>query len=70
MEIFRVTKSVYGQETLIGVSWQLFWWFAGAALLFVAVHMIYKWFYGPMGKTMRRAPTINRMKEIPPSLKG
>lgn len=50
MDIFRVTKSVYGQETLIGVSWQLFWWFAGAALLFVAVHMIYKWFFAPNGE--------------------
>jgi hypothetical protein len=50
VEIFRVTKSVYGQETLIGVSWQLFWWFAGVALLFVAVHMIYKWFYAPDGE--------------------
>ena len=47
MDIFRVTKSVYGQETLIGVSWQLFWWFLAAALLFVAVHMVYKWFFAP-----------------------
>ncbi len=49
MDIFRVTKSVYGQETLIGVSWQLFWWFLGAALLFVAVHLIFKWFFAPQG---------------------
>jgi hypothetical protein len=47
VDIFRVTKSVYGQETLIGVSWQLFWWFLGAALLFVAVHLIYKWLFAP-----------------------
>jgi hypothetical protein len=47
VDIFRVTKSVYGQETLIGVSWQLFWWFLAAALLFVAVHLIYQWLFAP-----------------------
>ena len=47
MEFFRVSKNAWGQETLIGVSWNLVWWFVGAALLFVALHMIYKWLFAP-----------------------
>ena len=47
MEIFRVSRNAYGQETLIGVSWDLLWWFAGAALLFIAAHIIYKWLFAP-----------------------
>ena len=47
MEIFRVSKDAWGQETLIGVSWELLWWFAGAAVLFIAVHIVYKWLLAP-----------------------
>ena len=47
MEIFRVSKNAWGQETLIGVSWDLLWWFIGAAVLFVAVHAIYRWLLAP-----------------------
>lgn len=47
MDIFRVSRNAWGQETLIGVSWDLTWWFVGAALLFIAAHMIYKWFFAP-----------------------
>lgn len=47
MEIFRVSRDAYGQETLIGVSWDLLWWFIGAALVFIAAHIIYKWLFAP-----------------------
>ena len=47
MEIFRVSRNAWGQETLVGVSWDLLWVFIGAAFLFVAVHIVYKIFYAP-----------------------
>lgn len=47
MDIFRVSKNAWGQETLLGVSWDLLGWFVGAALLFIAVHILYKWFLAP-----------------------
>jgi hypothetical protein len=47
VEIFRVSKDAYGQETLIGVSWDLLWWFIVAALLFIVAHIIYKFLFAP-----------------------
>jgi len=47
VEIFRVSKDAYGQETLIGVSWDLLWWFIAAALLFIVAHIIYKLLFAP-----------------------
>jgi len=47
VEFFRVSKNVYGQETLIGVSWDMVWLFIGAAAVFVIVHIIYKWLFAP-----------------------
>jgi len=43
MEFFRVSRNAWGQETLLGVSWGLLWVFVGAALVFIAVHLVYKW---------------------------
>ena len=47
MEIFRVSKNAYGQETLIGVSWDITWWFIAASVAFVVVHILYKWLLAP-----------------------
>lgn len=47
VELFRVSKNAWGQETLLGVSWDLTWVFIGAALLFILVHIIYKWLLAP-----------------------
>jgi hypothetical protein len=38
MELFRMTRDVYGQETLAGVSWDLLPWFVGAAAAFIVLH--------------------------------
>lgn len=43
MEILRVSRNAWGQEVPLGVSFDLLWLFAGAALAFVFAHMIYKW---------------------------
>lgn len=42
MELFRVSKNVWGQEVLLGISWDLAWVFLGAAALFVVLHALYK----------------------------
>jgi hypothetical protein len=40
MELFRYTRSVYGQEQLVGASWDLLPWFVGAGIAFIIVHAI------------------------------
>jgi hypothetical protein len=40
--LFRYASSVYGQTVLVGASWDLIWWFAGAGVAFIAVHATVK----------------------------
>jgi hypothetical protein len=40
MEIFRYTRSVYGQEQLVGASWDLLPWFVAAGVAFIVLHAI------------------------------
>jgi len=47
MELFRVTRNAWGQETLAGVSWDLLWVFVGAAVVFIVAHILYKWLLVP-----------------------
>ena len=35
-----MTRDVYGQETLAGVSWDVLPWFVGAAAAFIIVHAV------------------------------
>jgi hypothetical protein len=43
MDIFRYSKSIYGgSDVMIGASWDLLPWFAGAALVFIVVHAAIK----------------------------
>lgn len=41
MEFFRVSRNAWGQEVLIGASWDPLWLFVAAGVLFIIVHMIY-----------------------------
>ncbi len=41
MQLLRVASNPWGQETIIGVSWDLLWWFVGAAVVFIVVHAAY-----------------------------
>ena len=59
MEIFRVSRNAYGQETLIGVSWDLTWWFLAAAGAFVVGHILYKLLLAP-GADGDRDPTVSK----------
>lgn len=49
MELYRVSRNAWGQETLLGVSWSLLWIFIGAALVFIVLHLVYKWLLAPRG---------------------
>jgi hypothetical protein len=42
MEIFRYKSDAWGQRVLEGASWDLLWIFVGAAVVFIALHAIYK----------------------------
>jgi di/tricarboxylate transporter len=41
VELFRVNRNAWGQEILVGISWDLIWLFAGAGVLAIAVHFLY-----------------------------
>jgi formate dehydrogenase subunit gamma len=47
MEIFRVSRDVYGREVLQGMSWDLLWVFFVAGVAFVCVHALYSWLLAP-----------------------
>jgi len=42
MNLFRYSRDVYGQQTLEGVSWDLFWVFLGLAVVMIVGHAAYK----------------------------
>jgi hypothetical protein len=41
MEFLRISRNPWGQETITGVSWELLWWFVGAAVVFIVAHAAY-----------------------------
>ena len=40
LEVLRFTKNVWGQEMLLGVSWDLMWVPVAAAAAFIVLHQI------------------------------
>ncbi|MBT5191189.1 MAG: hypothetical protein HOM07_02495 [Rhodospirillaceae bacterium] len=40
MEFFRVSKNVWGQEMLLGVSWDLLWVPVAAAVAVIVLHQL------------------------------
>jgi formate dehydrogenase subunit gamma len=42
MEIFRVSRDVWGREMLQGMSWDLLWVFFGAGLALIVLHALYR----------------------------
>lgn len=57
MALFRVSLNAWGQEVLLGISWDLAWVFLGAAFLFIALHILYKLLIDPA----RQRPARERM---------
>jgi hypothetical protein len=41
MDILRYSRNAWGQTTVDGVSYDLFWVFLAAALVFVVVHAVF-----------------------------
>ena len=54
MTLFRHATSVYGQDTLVGASWDLIWWFVGAGAAFIVVHAAVKALAGRLGRSVER----------------
>ncbi len=49
MELFRFSRSIYGQQVMIGASWDLLPWFFAAGAAFIVLHAIYKIVFGARG---------------------
>jgi hypothetical protein len=47
MELFRVSRDVYGREVLQGMSWDLLWVFIGIGGALIVGHAFYRWFLAP-----------------------
>lgn len=39
-EMLRFGTSVYGDRIVLGANWNLFWWFVGAAVAFMIIHVV------------------------------
>ncbi len=51
MEILRVSRNVWGQEILQGMSWDLLPFFFGAGVAFILGHMLYRRLSAPGNKS-------------------
>jgi hypothetical protein len=54
MEIFRVTRNAWGQETLGGLSWDLLPWFVGAAAAVIVLHALWMFVRRTRDRTVTR----------------
>jgi hypothetical protein len=47
MQVLRVSRDVYGQEVLQGLSWDLLWVFFGLGVAVIVAHALYRWLLAP-----------------------
>jgi formate dehydrogenase subunit gamma len=47
VELFRVSRDVYGREVLQGMSWDLIWVFVGIGCVLIVGHALYRLFLAP-----------------------
>jgi len=47
VELFRVSRDIYGREVLQGVSWDLIWVFFGLGCLLIVGHALYRLMLAP-----------------------
>ena len=47
MELFRVSRDIYGREVLQGMSWDLLWVFIGIGVVLIVAHAAYRWLFAP-----------------------
>jgi len=49
LELFRVSRDVYGRQVLEGISWDLLWVFVALGAGFIVIHALYRWLLAPPG---------------------
>jgi formate dehydrogenase subunit gamma len=42
VELFRVSRDIYGREVLQGMSWDLLWVFVGVGCVLIVGHALYR----------------------------
>ena len=47
MELFRVSRDIYGREVLQGMSWDLLWVFIGLGGVLIVGHALYRMILAP-----------------------
>lgn len=47
MQLLRVARNPWGQEIVLGVSWELLWLFTLAGALFIVSHALYRALHKP-----------------------
>jgi hypothetical protein len=47
VELFRVSRDIYGREVLQGMSWDLLWVFFGAGCALIVGHAVYRLILAP-----------------------
>jgi len=47
VELFRVSRDVYGREVLQGMSWDLLWVFIGIGCALIVAHAAYRALFAP-----------------------
>jgi hypothetical protein len=47
VELFRVSRDVYGREVLQGMSWDLLWVFVGMGCVLIVGHAVYRLILAP-----------------------
>lgn len=57
MELLRVTRDMYGQAALQGVTWELIPWFAGASVAFIVGHALFAALWMPRIKNKGKKPS-------------
>lgn len=55
MDLFRVSRDVWGQEVLQGMSWDLIPIFFGAGAVLILGHLLYRWLLAP-SQSVAKAP--------------
>jgi hypothetical protein len=47
VELFRISRDVYGREVLQGMSWDLLWVFFGLGCALIVGHALYRFVCAP-----------------------
>jgi hypothetical protein len=47
VELFRVSRDIYGREVLQGMSWELLWVFIGIGCALIVAHAAYRALFAP-----------------------